>query len=117
MLKRIAMLLNGVLKGLFSRQSTVTTEAPLPIANPLPVKSTRKLKDAQSPKRQRQSPARPRLSKEQKPAQSTRAASKSTSKKPKPVQTDKPQSTRGNSTPTPASKTRQHAKPKVKPKP
>ena len=110
MFKRLVMRLSGVLKGLFCLQSMVATEVPLPIAKPLPVKSTRKPKAAQSLKCQRQSPVRPRLSKETKAAPQTKAVSKDTSKKPKPVQTDKIPSSRGKTTPTPVSKTRPHVK-------
>ena len=62
------------------------------------------------------SPARPRSQKKQKPAQSTIQASKNTSKKQKPVATAKSRKVDGSSTPTPASKTRQHVKQAAKPK-
>ena len=62
------------------------------------------------------SPVRPRSQKKPKPAQQTTQASKDTSKKQKPVATAKSQSSRGSSTSTPASKTRQHVKQAAKPK-
>jgi hypothetical protein len=70
---------------------------------------------ATKPPRQ-SSPAQPRSQKKPKPAQQTTQASKGTSKKQKPVATAKSQTTAGSSTPTPASKTRQHAKQTAKPK-
>lgn len=62
------------------------------------------------------SPVAAASSKKRKPAQRTTAALKGTSKKQKPAQTGKSQSTRGSSTPTPASKTRQHVKQAAKSK-
>lgn len=69
------------------------------------------------PQPQFPSPAQAPSSKKPKAVKRTTAASKGTSKKQKPVATGKSQSTRGSSTPTPASKTRQHAKPAAKAKP
>jgi hypothetical protein len=62
------------------------------------------------------SPVRPRSQKKPKPVQQTTQASKGTNKKQKSAATAKPQSSRGSSTSTPASKTRQHAKQAAKPK-
>jgi hypothetical protein len=56
------------------------------------------------------SPAQPRSPKKPKAAQSTTVASKGTSKKQGPAPTGKSRKAAGNSTPTRASKTRQHAK-------
>jgi hypothetical protein len=61
-------------------------------------------------------PAQPRSQKKQNPAKSTTQASKDTSKKQKPVATAKSRKQAGSSTPTPVSKTRQHAKQAAKPK-
>jgi hypothetical protein len=60
--------------------------------------------------------AQPHSQKKQKPAQQTTQASKDTGKKQKPAATAKSRTTAGSSTPTPASKTRQHAKQAAKPK-
>jgi hypothetical protein len=60
--------------------------------------------------------AQPRSQKKPKPAKQTTQASKGTGKKQKPVATAKSRTTAGSSTPTPASKTRQHAKQAAKPK-
>ena len=65
---------------------------------------------------QPQSPAQPHSQKKQKPAQRTTQASKGTSKKQKPAATAKSRKQVGSSTPTPASKTRQHVKQAAKPK-
>ena len=69
-----------------------------------------------TPLQPQSSPAQQPSQKKPKPAKSTTAASKGTSKKQKPAATAKSQSNRGSSTPTPASKTRQHAKHTAKPK-
>ena len=61
-------------------------------------------------------PAQAPSSKKPKAAKRTTAVPKDSSKKQKPVQTDKSQSTRGNSTQTPASKIHLHAKPQVRAK-
>lgn len=55
-------------------------------------------------------PAQARSRKKPKAAPQTTAGSKSTSKKSKPVQTGKSPTSDGNSTPTPARRTRRHAK-------
>ena len=55
-------------------------------------------------------PARPRSRKKPKPVQSTSQASSGTSKKQKAAQTDKSPTSGGNSTQTPARRTRRHAK-------
>jgi hypothetical protein len=62
------------------------------------------------------SPVQPRSRKKPKPVQQTTQASKDTSKKQKPVATAKSRKQPGSSTPTPASKTRQHVKQAAKPK-
>jgi hypothetical protein len=55
-------------------------------------------------------PARPRSRKKPKPVQSTTQASSGTSKKQKAAQTGKSPTSDGNSTQTPARRTRRHAK-------
>ena len=79
------------------------------LANQTPTTSAGNKRSAQ-PTKLRKSPVRPATQKKSKAVQSTKAASKSTVKKPKSAQTVKSRKASGNSTPTPASKTRQRAK-------
>jgi cell division septation protein DedD len=66
---------------------------------------------AQTPTQlQSQSPAQPRSPRKPRAVKSITAESKDTSKKRKPAQTGKSRTTAGSSTPTRASKTRQHVK-------
>jgi len=85
-----------------------------PIAGPAlqePTQPRGNKRSAPATKRPRQSsPAQPRSPKKPKTAKSTTAALKGSSKKQKPAPTAKSPSTRGSSTQTRASKTRQHAK-------
>jgi hypothetical protein len=104
----------------FQTQHTVQPVQPTPIAGPAPqelIQQFGKVPSVQDTDPQRQlSLAQPRSQKKQKAVKQTTVVSKGTSKKQKPAQTGKSQSTRGSSTPTPASKTRQHAKQAAKPK-
>jgi hypothetical protein len=79
--------------------------------HPEPTTPTGKVTTAQATQPQPPSlPAQARSRKKQKAAPQTTAGSKSTSKKSKPAQTGKSPTTGGNSTQTPARRTRRHAK-------
>jgi hypothetical protein len=65
---------------------------------------------ATNPQPHPQSPVQAASQKKQKAARRTSPASKSTSKKQKPAQTGKSQPSDGNSTQTPARRTRRHVK-------
>jgi hypothetical protein len=104
----------------FQTQSTDNPVPLTPTAGPAPQMPTHKagnqpsVQDTNLPLQS--SPARPRSQKKPKPVQQTTQASKDTNKKQKPVATAKSRKHPGSSTPTPASKTRQHAKQAAKPK-
>ena len=108
------------LKHAIARLLGITTQPmgvlaqPMPTVGPVskePTTQRGSKRSAQtSTQRQPRSPAQPRSPKKPKAAQSTTAASKGTSKKQGPAPTGKSRTTAGNSTPTRASKTRQHAK-------
>mgnify|MGYP006963608309 CR=1 FL=1 len=108
-LKRVIARLLGI-----QTQPLEVPVQPTPTAGPAskePTTPRGSKRSAQTSTRPRQSSlAQPRLQKKQKAVQSTTAASKGTSKKQGPALTGKSRTTAGSSTPTRASKTRQHAK-------
>jgi hypothetical protein len=110
---RLLKLVIARLLGLIT-QPSVNPVPPTPTAGPVSkehITPTGNKRSAQtSTQRQSQSPVRQPSPKKPKAAQSTKVVSKGTSKKREPAQTVKSQTTAGNSTPTRASKTRQHAK-------
>jgi len=110
---RMLKLVIARLLGLIT-QPSVKPVQPTPIAGPVskePTAPRGSKRSAQtSTQRQPRSPAQPRSQKKPKAVQSTTVASKGTSKKQGPAPTGKSRKAAGSSTPTRASKTRQHAK-------